>query len=84
MQAKLDEWGESIDKLKLEAKEASAETRANYQKTIDNLQEKQRNAREKMHALRESSGGAWQDVKGGFEQAWHDLGEAFKQARDKF
>ncbi len=84
MQAKMDEWGASIEKLKQEAKEAGAETRDGYHKSLEDLQVKQQAAREKMHTLRESSGEAWHDVKGGFEQAWHDLGEAFKKAREKF
>ena len=63
MHAKLDEWNAEIDKLKAKADKAEAESRLEYQKEIETLQKRRKEAEEKLGEVRQAGEGAWEDLK---------------------
>tara|TARA_R110002012_G_scaffold108849_2_gene251812 strand:- start:13868 stop:14212 length:345 start_codon:yes stop_codon:yes gene_type:complete len=83
-QARLDQWRAEIDKFQAKAKEASADTKLKYQREVDELRAKQKDAEMKLDELGEAQGKAWEDVKSGVESAWDDLGKAVRRAADRF
>ena len=68
LEARLDQWRAEIDKLQAKAAEASADARIEYDKQIDELQEKQQDAQAKLEELNDASGDAWKDFKAGVEK----------------
>ena len=84
MQAKLDEWNAEIDKLKAKAAQAEADSRVEYQKQIQNLQEKRQGAEKKLAEVRQAGESAWQDLKAGAQSAWDAMEDALKSARSRF
>jgi 4-oxalocrotonate tautomerase len=84
LQSQFDEWKPEIEKLKAKAEQAATEAKSEYRKLIDDLQGKQKTARAKLDELRQSSGGAWEDLKTGIEGAWKEVEKALKAAVSKF
>jgi len=84
LQAQFEEWKPEIDRLKAKAEQVAAEAKIEYRKLIDDLQDKQKTARTKLDELRQSSGGAWEDLKTGIEGAWKEVEKALKAAVSKF
>ncbi len=84
MQAKLDEWGTEIDKLKAKADKAEADAQLEYHKEIERFREKQQAAQQKLDELKESGEDAWEDLKAGIESSWDSLGDALKSAASRF
>jgi peptidoglycan hydrolase CwlO-like protein len=84
LHAKLDEWSAEIDKLKAKADKTEAETRIEYQKQIETLKQRRREADKKLSELHNAGEGAWQDLKAGAQLAWDAMEEAIKSARSKF
>jgi chromosome segregation ATPase len=84
LHAQLDEWSAKIDVLKAKAAKAEAATKADYQETIEDLQEKRQAAKDKLEELGAAGDDAWQDMKEGIEAAWSSLGAAIKSASSRF
>ena len=84
LHAKLDEWNAEIDKLKAKADNTEADLRIEYQKQIDSLQEKRKDAEIKIGEVAEAGEGALEDLKSGVQGAWDSMEEALKSARSKF
>ncbi|MBI5582712.1 MAG: hypothetical protein HY892_02715 [Deltaproteobacteria bacterium] len=84
LQTQFDEWKPEIERLKVKAELAAAEAKSEYRKLLDDLQGKQKTARAKLDELRQSSGGAWEDLKTGIEGAWKEVEKALKAAVSKF
>jgi uncharacterized coiled-coil DUF342 family protein len=84
MHAKIDEWNAEIDKLKAKADKVEAESRIEYQKQIEYLQHRRREAEEKLSEVREAGEGAWEDLKAGAQLAWDAMEEAVESARSRF
>ena len=84
LHAKLDEWNAEIDKLKAKADKAEADSRLEYQREIENLKERRKEAEEKLSEVRQAGEGAWEDLKSGVQSAWDSMEEAVKSARNRF
>jgi len=84
LEAQLDEWNAKIDVLKAKANKAEASAKVEYHETIEDLQKKRSNAKDKLQTLRNASEDAWEDLKGGLEQSWSDLEAAVKAATSRF
>jgi len=84
LHAKLDEWDAEIDKLKAKADKAGADSRAEYQKQIEALREKRKNAETKIREVFGAGEGALEELKSGVQGAWDSMEEALKSARSKF
>jgi predicted nuclease with TOPRIM domain len=84
LQEQLDEWGAEIDKLKGVAEKAKSGLQGEYYKELEELRSQQLTAQKKLHDLKEESGDAWEDLKGGIELAWAALADAVKTAASRF
>ncbi len=84
LQSQLDEWDAKIDVLKAKADKAGAAAKADYYETIEDLQQKRAEAKDKLQELRAAGDDAWEDMKEGLEAAWSRLGAAIKSARSRF
>jgi hypothetical protein len=84
MEAQLKEWGGDIDVLKAKAEKSKAEAKIAYLKQIEELKKKQGSVKKNLRELRGSGDEAWEDFKGGVEDAVKDLKRAFKRAASRF
>jgi hypothetical protein len=82
--AQLDQWNAEIEKLKARAEEAQADAKIHYREEVAKLQERRDHAREHLAKLQAAGDEAWDDVKDGFEKAWHSLSESLHKARERF
>ena len=81
---KLNELENKIKELQAKVASAGNETKAKYDKTIEALQQKQKDARNKLKELKSASADAWEDVKSGTEAALEDLKKAYNEAVSQF
>ena len=77
LQIQLDEFSAEIDRLKARADKAEEPW---PQQQVEMLQEKHRQAREKLSELKDAGDDAWEDMKEGITTAWHAVGNALKTA----
>jgi len=84
MQARLDEFGAEIDKLKAKSERAGADAKIAYQEQIVQLRAQKDAAAKKLSELDDAADDAGEDLKSGIEDAWHSLGEAIKTAKSRF
>jgi nucleotide-binding universal stress UspA family protein len=84
MEAQLKEWGGEIDVLKAKAEKSKAEVKIAYLKQIEELKKKQASVKKNLRELRGSGDEAWEDFKGGVEDAVKDLKRALKRAASRF
>lgn len=84
LNAQLEEWNAQIALFKARADKAKAEAKIEYFKTIETLQQRQDEAKTKLHALQTAGDEAWEDLKTGAEKAWEDVRTAFHHAAAKF
>ena len=84
VQAQLDEWNAEIKKLKAKADRAEAEAQIAYYQQIDELQDLQNNAANKLIELKKAGDNAWHDLKTGVEVAKTSLEDAVKSAASRF
>ena len=73
LEARLMEWGEEIEKLRVKADKLGAEAGARYRGQIEDLKARQDTARKKLQELARSGGEAWDDLKAGAEGALDEL-----------
>ena len=83
-EAELKEWDAKILQLEAKAEQAQAQLKIQYYEQLEALRTKQTSVREKLHELKQSSGAAWESVKIGLENAWHDLKGGLTSAAAKF
>lgn len=84
LDAKLEEWNAEIDRLKAQAKEASADTEIEIRQQIDELQDRRDDARSRLEKVKDSSNEAWEDVKAGADKAWDEMQASFEKAKARF
>lgn len=84
MAAQLKEWDDKIQKLQAKADKAKADARTEYQKEMQQLQQKRTEARDKLQQLQQAGDEAWEELKTGAEKSWNDLKSAFENAKAKF
>lgn len=83
-EAELKEWDAKILQLEAKAEQAEAQIKILYYEQLELLRTKQTSVREKLHELKQSSGAAWETIKIGLENAWHDLKSGLTSAAAKF
>jgi len=84
LQAQFDEWSAKIEVLKAKAEKAGADVKVDYQKTIEDLQKKKTNAKQKLQELHTASDDAWEDLQDGLKGAWSSFGAAIESAVSRF
>lgn len=72
-QAKLDEWQTEIDKLKMQATEATEDSKEKISHQIETLEGKMEKARSKLSELIDASDDTWESKKGDVEAFWTAL-----------
>jgi len=84
LDAQLEEWSAQIALLKARAEKAKAGAKIEYHNTIEVLQQRQEEARTKLHELKTAGDEAWEDLKTGAEKVWAEIKTAFHSAASKF
>ena len=84
LQAQLNEWSIEIDKLKVKADKAEAESQLAYYKQIEELRSMKENLNHKLTSLEEAGDAAWEDLYAGIEDARDTLGNALRSAMSRF
>lgn len=82
--AQLALWRADLDRLKAQAKVASADVKLTLNQRITHLEHRMEEARKRFNELTESSDEAWDALEQGVATAWQDLTEAFEDAASKF
>lgn len=83
-EAEFKEWEAKILQLEAKAEQAEAQIKIHYYEQLEALRTKQTSVREKLHELKQSSGAAWESVKIGLKNAWHDLRGGLTSTAAKF
>lgn len=83
-EAQLREIETQIAEWRAKTDQASAEARLEYQKRLDELENKRTEVRDRLQQLRYAGEDAWHDVREGVDQAWNELQSAFKKASERF
>lgn len=84
LHAQLAEWNAQIALLKARADKAKAETKIEYYKTIEALEQRQEVAKTKLQELKLAGDDAWKEVKTGVEKVWEEVKAAFHSAASHF
>jgi hypothetical protein len=80
----MKETDEKIAQLEAKASKASGEAKDTYDKQIADLKVTRANTAAKLDEMEKKSGGAWNEAKQGFADAYKDLQNAYGKAVGKF
>lgn len=80
LEANLEEWQANIDKLRAQAKQASADAQIEYEKQIEALRKRRDEMEAKLSEIRDAQAAAWTDIKGGVDKAWDEMSKAMQDA----
>jgi archaellum component FlaC len=84
MEEQLKHFKEKIDATKAKAETKGQEFIQGYEKDLEKLESKYELARYKLTLLRKGGKSAWEELRTGFEHAFHDLKDAVTKAKEKF
>ncbi|HEV7767074.1 MAG TPA: hypothetical protein VGQ76_18885 [Thermoanaerobaculia bacterium] len=79
----LNDWGFDVGKFKERAKESMATAKGDLSEITGTLRQTLVEAKDVVMGLQGGSSPAAQELKSGFERAWHEIENAFKNAREK-
>ena len=71
-----------IKQLQVKASKASGDTKAEYNRQIAALKDKQFDAGKKLREMRDATAASWDAAKGGFADAYKDLRDTYRRLRD--
>ena len=83
MQAQLDEWNAEIDRLEARAKKADAQTKAEYEKRLEEVRAKRDDARARMAEFKKAGEDAFEELRDGVEKSWAELKKSLTRAKDR-
>lgn len=78
------EWDAKIEQLKAKAQQANADAKNHYMDMIEDVKARKAVMQARLHDLKRSGGGAWEEVKTGVEGALSELEEAYRKALAHF
>ena len=84
MEAKLTKMKADIQRLEGELKERKADAHMGTEEKLQRLRQERDAVKARLHALKTSSGAAWDEAKDGVAKAWSDLVSAFEKATAEF
>lgn len=84
MKQQLDEFNLKLDDLEKKRAEYGEEARARFDKRMEELKQKRREASKRLDEIDQAAEKAWEDLKAGATAAWNSLQESFDQARSHF
>jgi DNA repair ATPase RecN len=73
LSAEMVEWDNQIERIREKIKDAEPAAKAQYQKTIDELQQKRDQAAQKLQTLHSADDDDWEEMKKGAEQIWKEM-----------
>lgn len=79
----LNDWGIDVDKFKERAKESLGSAKDDLSEIAGTLRQTLVHAKDVVTGLQSGGGPAANELKAGFERAWHEIENAFKAAREK-
>lgn len=80
MKNQLDEWNAKLNTLE----EKASDLKEKYADELNTLSQKRDTAKQKLAEIQKASGGAWEEMKVGMDEAWSSLKDAFEKARERF
>lgn len=80
MHAQLTVWQQKLDNLESSMQGAKESVKDVYKKDIQDLKGKIQNAEEKLDAAKESSAGAWDELKSSIQSSFDELKSGFDAA----
>ena len=84
LDARLSELDAEIAKLREKGRDLKDKGKATWDQKLPELQAKRDAARAKLAEVRDSSAGAWKDLRKGAQSAYDDLDTAFRDASREF
>jgi uncharacterized coiled-coil DUF342 family protein len=84
LRAEIEEWNAEIGLLRAKAKSATADTRIEYERHINDLEKRRDELDAKLEEISQSGSGAWDDIKRGADRAWKEMSDAVKNAVNRF
>ncbi len=84
LENQLSELSAEIAKLKEKAEKAGSEFKKDFGGHLEQIKDKQADARQKLEELRETSGEAWEELREGLDKSWESLSTAIKNAAARF
>lgn len=84
LKSKLDEWDADLATLEAKAEKAEGDLKKEYGKQIEAIKERRQEAMDKLDEVRSASEDAWEDLKEGMETSWEAMGNAVKEAVERF
>lgn len=84
LRAQLDEWTAEIARLKAKSDQAEANAQLEFYKQVDELRLRKLKVEERLKDLQRASDDAWEELKGGIDDACKDLESAFRKAAARF
>ena len=79
MEAELMRWSAKLDELRSKTRAAGSEARFDYRKRLDDMSAKYDVAEEKLGELKVAGSAKWETYRGGIEDAWSQLEDAFRR-----
>jgi hypothetical protein len=84
MEKQLHEWNKQTEKLKAGAAQLEAEAKTQYEKSLEALHLKQKEAWDNFAKLKNASEGAWEQFKANMDKAGGDLKDAAERMTSQF
>jgi len=83
LEAKLDKWRAEIESLRAQAAEVGADAKIEYHKDLEALSLKQKNAEQKLAALKQAGNETWDAARTSAENVADSLEQEFNRFRAK-
>lgn len=84
LREQLHRWEEEIEKLQMQLEAASPHTHIDRQKLMWHVRDKHEAAKDRLSTLEAAENEVFHEVQKGTEEAWKELGDSLKQAREAF
>ena len=84
LKTQLDQWNAEMAKWESQAAEAQASMRAEYEKQLVAIRQRQDQAKEHLRKVQAASGDAWMELTRGADEAWAAMRKAFEKANAQF
>jgi SMC interacting uncharacterized protein involved in chromosome segregation len=78
LDAQWAQWKADIDVLKAKARRTEVDAMVEYDKAIDALQRKHKEAGNRLNRLKAASDEAWEDIKATTEKTWSEVKSLFQ------
>jgi TolA-binding protein len=84
IEGELREFNKKLDEMKEKAADLKGDAKSDFDRTMNELREKQSTAASEVEELKAKSGKAWEDLKAKTDEAVQDLKDAYDKAASRF